>query len=216
MPGTSLGSSSRPQASRPDEIPGRELVLAQRPKSVIVWGFTAAAGLIFSSAGCGATPPPDSLTTSYDRASGKLSQLTVNSAQDGKPNIFSYMDGSKFVRVEVDENEDGKIDRWEYYGKDQKLDRVGFSRADDGKQDAWAVRAADGSIERVQISTNRDGTPNRTEFYEKGILTRAEEDTTGDGRIDKWEEYEAGELVRASFDTTGSGKPTTSVDYRKR
>jgi hypothetical protein len=174
------------------------------------------AALSLLTAACNPTPPEQPVTAVYDPASGKLSQLTVNSIKDGKPNVFSYMNGSKIVRIEIDDNEDGKIDRWEYYGPDQKLERVGLSRSDDGKQDSWAYRSADGSVERIEISTKRDATANRTEFYEKGALARAEEDTNGDGRIDKWEEYEAGELVSASFDTTGSGKPTTSVDYRKR
>jgi hypothetical protein len=168
------------------------------------------------AAACNPTPSSQPVTAVYDPASGKLSRLTINSTKDGKPNVSSYMDGSKIVRIEIDDNEDGKIDRWEYYGPDQQLERVGLSRSDDGRQDSWAFRAADGSIERLEISTKRDGTPNRTEVYTKGALTRAEEDTNGDGRIDKWEEYEAGELVSASFDTTGSGKPTTSVNYRKR
>ena len=47
-----------------------------------------------------------------------------------------------FLRIEIDTNEDGKIDRWEYYGPDQKLERVGFSRSNDGKHDAWAFQAA--------------------------------------------------------------------------
>ena len=168
------------------------------------------------TAACNAAPPKEPVTVAYDRESGLLSQLIVNSAKDGKPNVFSYMNGSKIIRIEIDGNEDGKIDRWEYYGADQKLVSVGLSRADDGTPDSWAYRAGDGSVERLEISTKRDGPPNRTEFYEKGTLARAEEDTNGDGRIDKWEEYEAGELVSASFDTTGSGKPTTSIDYRKQ
>ena len=48
------------------------------------------------------------------------------------------MDGARVVRIEIDKDEDGKIDRWEYYGPDQKLEKVGFSRANDGKEDAWS------------------------------------------------------------------------------
>lgn len=151
----------------------------------------------------------------YDKTTGKLSQLTVNAEKDGKPNINSYMDGTKFLRIEIDSNEDGKIDRWEYYGPDQKLERVGFSRADDGNVDAWAFQGGDGSVAKVEVSTKRDGKVNRIELYENGSLARAEEDTDGDGRVDKWEQYESGALVSVSFDTTKSGKPTTTIDYRK-
>ena len=167
------------------------------------------------SLGCNRAPQEKRVQATYDKTTGKLSQLTVDVVKDGKPNITSYMDGTNFLRIEIDKNEDGKIDRWEYYGADQKLEKVGFSRSDNGKPDAWAFQGADGSIARVEVSTKRDGKPNRTEFYEKGVLARAEEDTDADGRVNKWEQYESGALVSVSFDTTKSGKPTTTIDYRK-
>lgn len=155
------------------------------------------------------------VVATYDETSGRLSQLTVNAAKDGKPNTFSYMSGSKFVRIEIDNDEDGKIDRWEFYDADQHLERVGFSRANDGKVDAWAYQGADGLVARVEVSTKHDGKPNRTEFYEKGAIARAEEDTDADGRVDKWEKYEAGVLASVAFDTAKAGKPTTTIDYKK-
>jgi hypothetical protein len=172
-------------------------------------------GTIGASLACKPKSAPERVHATYDATSGKLSQLTVNGASDGKPNIVSYMDGTKFIRIEIDSNEDSKIDRWEYYTPDQQITRVGISRADDGKEDAWVFRGTDGSIARVQISTRRDGLANRTEFYEKGALVRAEEDTDTDGRVDKWEEYESGALTRVSFDTARSGSPTATIDYPK-
>lgn len=165
--------------------------------------------------GCGDVPKEQRVQAKYDQTTGKLSQLTVDTIKDGKPNIISYMDGTKFKRIEIDTNEDGRIDRWEYYGADQKLERVGFSRANDGTVDSWAFQGPDGAVERVEVSTKRDGKTNRTEFYEKGALARAEEDTDADGHVDKWERYESGVLVSVSFDTKKSGKPTTTIDYRK-
>jgi hypothetical protein len=174
----------------------------------------AVASLVIVAA-CSGAPGEQRVQAEYDKTTGKLSQLTVDVKKDGKPNITSYMDGTKFVRIEIDANEDGKIDRWEYYGSDQRLARVGFSRADDGIADAWAFQGPDGALARVEVATKRDGKVNRTEFYDRGALTRAEEDTDTNGRIDKWEQYEAGALVSVSFDTTKSGKPTTTIDYRK-
>jgi hypothetical protein len=157
----------------------------------------------------------DHVEAVYDKTSGKLSQLTVNAVKDGKPDIYSYMNGTKFVRIEVDENEDGKIDRWEYYGPDQKIEKVGLSRANDGKQDAWVYRGPDGTASKIEVSTHHDGKVNRVEFYEKGALTRVEEDGDGDGRPDKWETYENGALTTASFDTQHTGKPDKTIDYRE-
>ena len=174
-----------------------------------------AAAVLLATIACGGPSNNQPVLAKYDQETGKLSQLTTNAIKDGKPNITSYMDGTKFMRIEIDADEDGKIDRWEYYGTTQQLDRIGISRANDGKPDAWITEGSDGSVSRVDVSTNRDGRANRFEFYNRDELTRVEEDTDTDGRIDKWEEYESGVLVRASFDTAKSGNPTTTIDYRK-
>ena len=174
-----------------------------------------AATALLATLSCSGPPKDQPVLAKYDRATGKLSQVTVNAAKDGKPNITSYMDGTKFVRIEVDADEDGKIDRWEYYGPAQRVDRVGVSRSNDGKQDAWIFRGPDGSVSRIEVSTKHDGRANRFEFYNRDELIRVEEDTDADGRVDKWEEYESGALIRVSFDTAKSGNPTTIIDYRK-
>ena len=167
------------------------------------------------SAACRPSGSNARVKAQYDRATGRLSQLIVNNGADSNPNIISYMEGTKFVRIEIDSNEDGKTDRWEYYGPSQTVERIGISRANDGIQDTWLVQSADGSLARIEISTRRNGKANRTEFYENDVLARAEEDTDADGRVDKWEKYEAGALVSASFDTTKSGKPTATIYYGK-
>jgi hypothetical protein len=173
----------------------------------------AAAGAAIALAGC--SPHANSrVEAKYDQTSGLLTQLTIDAKTDGKPNIYSYMDGNKFVRIEIDKDEDGKIDRWEYYGPDQKLQKVGMSRANDGKVDSWAYEGPDGLVSRVEVSTRRNGRINRTEFYARGELMRAEEDTNGDGKVDKWETYAAGSLSSVSFDTTGSGRPNRIIDYQ--
>jgi EF hand len=149
----------------------------------------------------------------YDRETGKLTLLKYDSNGDGKPDTFSYMDGAQTIRIEIDEDGDGTIDRWEYYGRDQKLEKVGFSRAHDGKVDAWAYANADGSTARIEMSMARNGRIDRTEYYERGVLVRAEEDTDGDGRIDKWEEYDSARLVLVAFDTRHRGVPDRRLVY---
>src|SRR5438874_11395511 len=80
----------------------------------------------------------------YDADTGKLTLLKYDSNGNGKPDTFSYMDGARVVRIEIDQDEDGKIDRWEYYGPDRQIEKVGFSRANDGKVDSWSYTGADG------------------------------------------------------------------------
>jgi antitoxin component YwqK of YwqJK toxin-antitoxin module len=171
--------------------------------------------LVFCLAsGCRSDAPEQSpVRASYDKATGKLTQLTVSAGRDGEPDIVSYMDGPKIVRIEIDKNEDGKIDRWEYYNNSQKLEKVGLSRVEDGIADTWIIQSPDGTVEKIEVSTRRDGKPNRFEFYEKGVLSRTEQDTDGDGRIDKWESYKDGALVTVSFDTSGRGSPDKTIHY---
>ena len=60
------------------------------------------------------------MTPEYDAQTGKLRLLKYDSDGNGKVDTVSYMDGSRIVRIEIDKDEDGKVDRWEYYGPDQK------------------------------------------------------------------------------------------------
>src|ERR1700730_7408402 len=112
----------------------------------------------------------------YDQQTGRLKQLNYDSKNSGKFDTVSYMDGARVLRIEIDTDGAGKVDRWEYYGADQKLAKVGFSRAKDGKEDAWSYAGPDGKIERIEVSTRRDGKISRTEHYEKALPSRAEED----------------------------------------
>jgi hypothetical protein len=175
----------------------------------------AVAGLIPAVSCSGLHQSEQPIEAKYDAKTGKLSQLTINGTKDGKPNIFSYMDGKTIVRIETDSDEDGRIDRWEYYGPDEKLHKVGISRSNDGIVDMWLFEGPDGLPAKAEVSTKRDGKVTRTEFFSKGQLARAEEDTDADGRVDKWEAYSGGALTAVSFDTSKSGKPTVTVDYRQ-
>jgi hypothetical protein len=149
----------------------------------------------------------------YDKT-GKLQLLKYDSKNTGKFDTFSYMDGARFVRIEFDQDGDGKIDRWEYYDDAQKLWKIGVSRANDGKEDAWSYPGPDGAITRLEYSMNRDGKVTRTEHYEKNVLVRAEEDSDEDGKIDKWETYEDGHLAVVAFDTTHQlGRPDRRFIY---
>jgi hypothetical protein len=154
------------------------------------------------------------ISAEYDQKTGRLKLLKYDSNGNGVVDTWSYMDGARFVRIEIDKDEDGKIDRWEYYGADQKLEKVGFSRQNDGKEDAWQYLAPDGSVTRVEISGRRDGKISRIEHYEQGHLVSAEEDGDGDGRMDMWQTYEPdGRLASAAFDTKHRGTPDRRLIY---
>jgi hypothetical protein len=156
----------------------------------------------------------------YDSTTGRLIQLAYDSNRNGIMDTWTEMDGAKAVRSFADQNEDGRIDRWEYYDAEARLVKVGFSRKDDGQPDAWAYASGDGALERMELSSVADEARiDRWEFYEgegrvTPLLARAEEDTNHDGRPDRWETYRAGELATVAWDFTADGVPDRRVTYR--
>lgn len=158
-------------------------------------------------------PPPSSIEPVYDTASGQLSQLRYDANHDGRADTFSYMVGTRVVRIELDTDGDTVIDRWEHYGDDGRLARVGFSRRHDGHEDAWSYADAAGEITRIEIATQGDGRVDRTEHYRRTVIVGAEEDSDRDGAIDRWETYESGKLARLAFDTEHAGTPTRTLIY---
>lgn len=163
---------------------------------------------------------------SYDKATGKLTELTYDANKNGRVDTWTEMDGTRPLRSRIDSDEDGRIDRWEYYDDAGRLTKVGFSRKADDKPDAWAYSTAEGRIDRIEISSTGDPARiDRWEFYDPsaatsqgptgtGPLLRVEEDTDRDGRPDKWERYVHGLVQTAEFDVTGDGRPDRRLTYR--
>jgi hypothetical protein len=149
----------------------------------------------------------------YDKQTGRLRVLRYDGNGDGNAETVSHMDGPRVVSIEIDQNEDGLVDRWEYYDANQHLAKVGFSRASDGREDAWSYARPDGSIERIDISLARDGKVTRREYYDGDQMSRVEEDDDGDGKFDKWETYEEGRLASVAFDTVHRGTPDRRLIY---
>lgn len=178
-----------------------------------VWGGVLFAAMTSSACDSGAERTRRRLTPEYDQLTGKLTLLKYDANGNGTIDTWSYMNGPRVVRIEIDKDEDGKVDRWEYYGPDQKLQKIGFSRANDGKVDAWSYPGADGSIERIEVSTRRDGIVTRVEHRVHDALVSAEEDTDGDGRWDKWETYDGARLASVAFDTRHRGTADRRLLY---
>ncbi len=154
------------------------------------------------------------ITPAYDATTGKLKELAYDSDHNGKPDTWTDMDGARPVQTRIDRNEDGKLDRWEYYDQKSTLVKVGFSRRDDGKADAWVFAGPDGKIQRIEISSASDEKKiDRWEHYDARGMTAVEEDANHDGVPDKWETYEAGIVKTAAFDENGDGRPDRRLTY---
>lgn len=149
----------------------------------------------------------------YRTDTGELALLRQDANHNGIPETVSHMRGTRIVRIEVDRDEDGQIDRWEHYDADQRLQKVGFSRARDGREDAWSFADASGAIVRIDMVVPETGRVARTEHFRDAALVSAEEDSDADGRIDRWETYDGGRLTRIAFDTAHAGVPTDALTY---
>lgn len=148
----------------------------------------------------------------YDQKTGRLKEVTSDFNKNGKIDTWAEMDGTRLLRARVDLDEDGTLDRWEYYDANTKLVKVGFSRKDDGKPDAWAFQNAAGQVERIEASSAYDEQKiDRWEIYKDGVLVTAEEDLNGDGKPDRRLSYDAaGTVVVIETEPDSSGK------YRNR
>ena len=67
--------------------------------------FTLALGVCCRSRESGKIEPV------YNKLTGKLQLLKYDSNGDGKVDTWSYMDGTRVLRIEIDKDEDGKVDR---------------------------------------------------------------------------------------------------------
>jgi hypothetical protein len=162
----------------------------------------------------------------YDHKTGALVELTYDVDRNGRIDTWVDMDGARPLRARVDRNEDGRIDRWEYYNENGALTRVGLARASVDKPDAWAYLNAGGQLVRIEVSSVADETRiDRWEYYdtpsragedEQARLVRIEEDTSGDSKPDRWQTYSGGFVATAEFDENADGTRDRRLTYRGR
>lgn len=171
---------------------------------------------VIAGTGCyaGDTSAGDKPQPVYDLRSRQLVRLDWDTDGNGRIDQRTYFVGGTAVRTEVDDNDDGRIDRWEYVDATATVTHVGSSSADDGVEDTWTWVIGDAGEVRVDRSQYRDRVIDRREFLRHDTLLRAEEDANRDGLTDKWETWENGALVMAAFDTTFSaGRPDRRLVY---
>jgi hypothetical protein len=191
------------------------------------FGLFLAVFLSIGLAACGEAEG-DRPRASYDPKTGRLTTLVYDANKNGKNDAVSFMDGTRILRVELDWDENGKVERWDIYKPDRTLEKVGMSRKNDGVMDAQAFYTGDGALQRIEVSTRRDGTFDRVEYYERDaeardVMVRTTDDTDRDGRADKWDTYTRVanpppgappySITSSAFDDEGSGKPTRRLVF---
>src|SRR5579862_40547 len=150
--------------------------------------LVCAAALCLSAACADPRAANELIKPVYNKQTGKLEQLTADRDHDGKIDTRAYMDGARLKFIEIDRNNDGVPDRWEYYTPARPSDPKHPSAGSDFDKST--------RLERAEEANGPDGKITRREFYVDGVIARVEEDTDFDGKVDKWEVYEHGALVR--------------------
>ena len=151
----------------------------------------------------------------YDKTTGKLTQLTYDRNGNGVIDTWTDMDGAKPLRSRIDQDENG-VDR-----PLGVLRRRG--QAAEGRllaEQTTASRTRGGSRGRTARSRAsrfpRPATSRRSiagSTTTATVLARVELDTNDDGRVDKWETYENGAIKTAEFDEDGDGKRDRRLTY---
>lgn len=147
---------------------------------------------------------------------GTLRQMKFDSNGDRKPDVFAYFSGRNTPdRLEIDENRDGTIDRWEEYNSEGKLVRFATSRKGGVPERFVEVDPVTQATLQVETDADRDGKRERLELFVGGKLHRAEIDTDGDGKRDRIQDWSPGYLVTEDIDRDGDGQPDIRITHSK-
>jgi len=135
----------------------------------------------------------------YNPRTGRLEQLLSDRDHNGTTETRAFMDGAAIKYIEIDRNDDGAPDRWEYYGNLLAT--------------AGEVGQSPSVIDHAEEANGPDRTITRREFYVGGVIRRVVDDTNFDGRPDKWEQYDQGALQRVDLDLLGRGFASQRLTY---
>jgi hypothetical protein len=151
----------------------------------------------------------------YYDSLGQLVRIEHDTNQDGRAEEIARYDGKKNPSlVEVDENSDGWIDRWEYYDEKGTLLSVGRWHKTKGQPDEWTSRDGQGRPVRIEHDDDGDGRKDRTEVLEREKVVALEIDADRDGRTDRWQKLDKGRLVSEDLDTNGDGKADRRLRFK--
>jgi hypothetical protein len=144
---------------------------------------------------------------------GRLERIEYDKTGDGKPDhIAHYMGGRTARLLEVDEDGNGALDRWEYYDEAGALLKVGTSRKGGGP-DLWTFPGPGDQPRRLEYDDDHDGRVERVELLEQGRVVGLELDADRDGKTDRWQRWVDGKLRGEELDTNQDGQPDRRLAY---
>jgi hypothetical protein len=127
---------------------------------------------------------------------------------DGHPETRSFFKGALLKIREMDNNNDGKIDRRNFYNDKGKIIKVEKDENSTGKINiTWYYNDQEEAV-RAEKDDNGDGNIELWFHYNNGFVTMVEEDRNLDGKADLWEIYDESEvLVQTKKDLDYDGIP---------
>lgn len=132
-------------------------------------------------------------------------KVTADTDKDGRIDQTAFYDSrGRLLRLEVDQNRDGRTDRIQHY-ENQVLVRGERDIDHDGRMDCTDLYEA-GKLVR-QVRTDAQGRTCQIIYFDGSEkIRRIEKDSSGDGKFDLFYYFEDGVLARSEKDTTGSGR----------
>ncbi len=147
---------------------------------------------------------------------GGLKQIKFDSNGDRTPDVFAHFSGrSTPDRLEIDENRDGKLDRWEEYDTLGLMVRYSTSAKGGTPEKFIELDPATKVATQVETDADHDGRRERLEVFAKGRLTRAEIDTDADGKRDRVQDWTPGYMVSEEIDRDGDGRADIRISHTK-
>ncbi|MCB9759175.1 MAG: hypothetical protein H6739_05005 [Alphaproteobacteria bacterium] len=140
-----------------------------------------------------------------------LTLVEIDLNNDGRPDVYNYyreraQAARLLVKKEIDLNWDGRIDIISFYDDTGTLIREEMDGDFDGQVD-WIDHYQGGRRVMSEVDTEYDGRFDLWKYYEGTRIRRKERDTTGDGRVDYWEYFnDDGEIVKTGRDIDGDGE----------
>jgi hypothetical protein len=101
---------------------------------------------------------------SYEEGGPRCPHAACTSSEDEVlltfPAVFYFSDEEELLRIERDMNQDGSIDRWEYF-EGSRPNRIELDSNYDGTVDLWAKIGPEGDVLEFRRDSDGDGLPDQ-------------------------------------------------------
>lgn len=186
------------------------------------WPTSGLLAFAVVAGGCRSGPPPSAthhlvekgpFQALYGGPDNHLERVVYDGDGDHRAEVVTiYGPGGRPIQAQIDTDNDGIVDRWEYYAPDGHIAKVGTSRRFPGQPDLWSYPDGFGGVSRREYDDDGDGRPERAETLLDGAVVAEEYDTNGDGRWDRrLVRGPDGSIARIDVDPKGDGSWQESI-----